>query len=245
MTSTEAIIYQLKQLKGKPFKQKAEHIITYFWLPILLALVLLGSIVSYIVHITTQKDVALNILCLNTLAEQETAEAYLAEFSEAAGIDLEKYEMHISTDLLLDDTDLSGSYDIAQLLAAQIAAQSLDVIVADLETATYCFYQEYYENLDQVLTPQQLEQYAEFLLYVDMAVVRQLRSELAVTLPIFPDPTKPEAMAEPVAVALRIPQDSAFKDTCYPYMETDIGIGLVVNSQNLSNALAFLKYIME
>ena len=28
MTSTEAMIYQLKNLKGKPLKQKLEHIIT-------------------------------------------------------------------------------------------------------------------------------------------------------------------------------------------------------------------------
>lgn len=245
MTSTEAIIYQLKQLKGKPFKQKAEHILTYFWLPILLVLVLLVGLISDIVHITTQKDVALNVVCLNTFAEQETAEAYLAGFSQAAGIDLEEYEMYISTNMMLDDHDISDSYGISQLLTAQIAAQSLDVIAADLETATYFFYQGYYENLDQVLTPQQLKQYADYLLYVDMAVVRQLQGDMTEALPIFPDPTQPEAMIEPVAVALRIPRDSVFKDTCYPYIGTDIGIGLVVNSQNISNALAFLNYVME
>jgi len=38
MTPTEATIYHLKKLKGKPLKQKIEHIATFFWLPIVIAI---------------------------------------------------------------------------------------------------------------------------------------------------------------------------------------------------------------
>ena len=45
MTSAEAMLYQLKNLKGKPLKQKLEHIFTYYWIPILVVAVLAGTYV--------------------------------------------------------------------------------------------------------------------------------------------------------------------------------------------------------
>ena len=75
MTSTEAMIYQLKNLKGKPFKQKVEHIVTYFWLPIVITLVILISLGSYIVHVVTMKDMALSVNCLNAFSDAEAGTA--------------------------------------------------------------------------------------------------------------------------------------------------------------------------
>ena len=90
MTSTEAMIYQLKNLKGKPFKQKVEHIVTYFWLPILLTVAILYGLGAYIVHVVTMKDTALSVICLNTYADNALANEYVTNFALDAGIDLEE-----------------------------------------------------------------------------------------------------------------------------------------------------------
>lgn len=71
MTSTEAAIFQLKNLKGKPLKQKLEHIFTYYWIPILVTTAFLIFAISYIVYIATMKDSALSVICINAFAEQE------------------------------------------------------------------------------------------------------------------------------------------------------------------------------
>ena len=244
MTSTEAIIYQLKNLKGKPFKQKIAHIVTYFWLPIVITLAILIGLGSYIVHLVTTKDTALSVICLNTYADSAQANEYITSFAENAGINLEEYEVFISTGLTLDDQDLTTSYNTAQVIAAQVAAHSVDMLAGDLGTATRYFYQEMFWELDQVLTPEQMEKYADYFLYADMAVVRQLRKELEES-PVFPNPTKPEEMAEPVAVALRIPMDSGLMENCYSYLKTDIAVGIVATAPNLDNVLSFLDYIME
>lgn len=244
MTSTEAMIYQLKNLKGKPFKQKVEHIVTYFWLPIVITLAIVIGLASYIVHIVTAKDTALNVICLNAYADNENARTYINDFATEIGIDLEEYEVHISTDLTLDDQDLASAYNTAQVIVAQVAAHSVDVLAADLETLTRYFYQEMFWELDQVLTPEQMEKYADYILYADMAVVRKLQEELE-EAPVFPDPTKPEEMAEPFPIAVRVPEDSGFKKNCYTYWKSDVAFGLVATTENMENTLAFLDYIME
>lgn len=244
MTSTEAMIYQLKNLKGKPFKQKVEHIVTYFWMPIVVTLVILIGLVSYIVHLVTMKDTVLNVMCLNAYCDNALATAYVNDFAEKAGIDLEEYEVLISTDLTLDDQDLSAAYNTAQVIVAQVAAHAVDLIAGDLETANRYFYQEMFWELDQILTPEQLEAYSDYFLYADMAVVRQLQQEV-IENPVYPDPTKPEEMAEPVAVAIRVPENSGFKANCYTYWKTDIALGIVATTENMETVLAFLDYIME
>ncbi len=244
MTSTEAMIYQLKNLKGKPFRQKVEHIVTYFWLPIVLTLAILIGLGSYIVHLATAKETALQVICINAYADNAQANAYVTGFAEQAGIDLEEYEVHISTDLTLDDQDLNTSYNTAQVIVAQVAAHCVDLMAGDLETFTRYFYQEMFWELDQVLTPQQQEKYSEYFLYADMAVLRQLQEEL-IEAPVFPDPTKPEEMAEPVAIGLRLPADSGFKESCYTYWKTDIALGIVATTEHMETVLAFLDYIME
>ena len=155
MTSTEAMIYQLKNLKGKPFKQKVEHIVTYFWLPILVTVGILFVSISYIVHLATLKDTALNVICLNTYGDHALASEYINGFAQEAGIDPEEYEVYISTDLNLDDQNLSEAYNTAQVIVAQVAAHSVDMIAGDLATATRYFYQEMFWELDEILSPEE------------------------------------------------------------------------------------------
>lgn len=245
MTSTEAMIYQLKNLKGKPLKQKVEHIVTYFWLPIVVTLAILIGLGSYIVHIVTMKDTALNVICLNAYSDLEVAKSYVTDFAENAGIDLEEYEVYISTDLTLNDADLNSSYNTVQVLVAQVAAHSVDILAGDQKNTIRYFYQEMYHDLTQVLTPAQQEAYGEYFLYADMAVVRRLEDQLLEEAPEYPDPTKPEEMEEPVPVALLVPEGSGFMESCYPYHKNNVVVGIVATTDNMENALAFLDHIMQ
>ena len=244
MTSTEAMIYQLKKLKGKPLKQKIEHILTYFWLPIVVFLVLVIALGAYIFHLATIKDIALSVTCINAFAESVDTETLISEFAQKAEIDLSEYDVRISADSMLSDTDPSAYYYASQKIAAQISAHSIDLLAADLETATDYFYQAIYRDLSQLLTPQQSMQYSEHFLYVDMAVVRLLMEEEIETIR-FPDPQKPEEMEDPVPVALLLDGNSEFVAKFYPHSKGSVAIGVLFNSENLENVLAFLDFIMQ
>ena len=103
MTSKEAMIYQLKQLKGKPLKDKIEHIVTYYRgliLGVVIALALCGFLIF---HYATAKEEALNIICLNSFAGAETTDSFCQEFIQAAGIDPEKQRVRLNTSMIASD----------------------------------------------------------------------------------------------------------------------------------------------
>lgn len=243
MTSTEAMIYQLKKLKGKPLKQKVQHILTYFWIPILAIVVILGSAVSYIVHLATVKEQVLSVVCINAVAEQQKKDTFAREFLENEGIDTKENEVWLSTDIMISANDPMSSYDAAQYLVTWIATQSVDVMAGDIETMTQYFYQGFMADLTEILTPEQQEAYGEYFLYMDMAVFEQKENDPEAAL-VYPDPANPETMERPVPVALWLPEDGAFTELCYARAADRAAISVVVNSPNIANALAFVDYIM-
>ena len=244
MTSTEAMIFQLKNLKGKPLKQKLEHIFTYYWIPIMVIVVILGVAVSYIVHLATMKDSGLTVTCINAYAERDQVEAYITEFAQQAKIDLDQYEVRLSTDMTILNDDLMNSYDTIQTLTAQIAGQTIDMIVSDPQTLSLYIYQDIFVDLTQVLDPEQQTEYEQHYLYMDIAFFKKIE-----TLPEgsieYPDPTKPELMEQPVPVALLLPENGEFQQLCYPHKPDEVAVGILFNSQNIDNAQAFLDYIMK
>lgn len=188
MTSTEAMLYQLKQLKGKPLKQKLEHIVTYFWLPILLTAAILIATVSYIVHLVTLKEDALNVMCVNAVSYIEAEEAFMNEFAQSVGIDPDAYVVDMSTTLSVSTEALYNSYEAAQAMVAQLAAGSVDVMAADIDTLQPYFYGDFFYDLRDVLTADQQETYRAYYLYMDLAVMRELLDAVN-EAPVYPDPT--------------------------------------------------------
>jgi len=243
MTSKEAITYQLKQLKGKPLKKKIEHIFTYYWGPILGVMIALCLGGYLIFHFATTKEEALNVVCLNSFASEETADSFCRDFIQAAGIDPEKEEVRLNMGLIVSDALATETYEAIQMLAAQVAGGTVDVMVGDLDAMGIFLYQDYFCDLTQVLTPQQQTQLQDSLLYIDLVYMEAKLSGEEVPTP-FPDPAKPEEMEQPVPVALLLPQENSFRQMCYGSIKTPIVVGLVVNSGNTQNALAFLDYIL-
>ena len=243
MTSKEAMIYQLKQLKGKPLKDKIEHIVTYYRgliLSVVIALALCGFLIF---HYATAKQEALNIICLNSFAGAETTDSFCQEFIQAAGIDPEKQRVRLNTSMIASDMIPAETAETIQALSAQAAAGSLDVMVADLDAFGIFLYQDYFCDLSKILTPEQQTRLKAHMLYIDLVYLEAKLSGEEVPTP-FPDPTKPGEMEQPVPVALLLPQENTFRTLCYGAIKTPIAVGIVANSNNTQNALAFLDYIL-
>ena len=242
MTITEAIIHQLKQLKGKPLKEKLEHILTYFWGPILGILLVILLCIFLIFHSSTHKEEALNVICLNSFIKTEEANKISEEFAHFSGIDTEKYTVRLNTGMLVSDLTPTDTYETIQTLSAQVAAGAVDILVADMDAFGIFLYQDYFCDLTQILTPEQQARLKDYIIYVDRTYMEAKLSGKEVPIP-FPDPTKPEEMDQPVPVALLLPADNEFVQKNYSSIKAQIAFGIVVNGRNQENALAFLDYV--
>ena len=247
MTTNEAARKHWLELKDKPLKEKVEHIVTYYGIVILTILAVVIFTVSYTIHLLTLKDSALNITCMGASVTQKEADDFANAFGEFAGIDLEQYEVDISTNL---SSYLQGgsdkAYEAAEIMVALVASREVDALVSDKTTLLPYMYQRIFSDLTDILTPEQQARYRDCFLYADDSIIQELKDMSVVEeLPQFPDPTKPELMERPVPVAVRIPEQTEFFDLCFSGMKDIAAYGIVINSENLDNALAFLDYIMK
>lgn len=241
MTQHEAVIQQLKALRGKSFKYKTKHIFTYYKIPIIAILLAVIFAVSYANHLMSAKNTVLHISCLDTTALKENEEAFISALSQAAGIDCEKETIIISTDLTTQEEGYAG-----EILAAQIIGGMIDILAFKEEAGMEWLYQDVFADLSEVLTIEQQEKYKNYFLYVDAAVLEKTDNLNEITGTIsFPDPTKPEAMEKPIPVLIRITDDTEFANIFFSDKKGSVMIGIVANAPNMNNALFFIEYLME
>ena len=246
MTSKEAARKHWLELKDKPFKDKVEHIVTYYGIVILIILSVLIFAVSYTVHLLTLKDSALNITCIGATVTQKRVDAFVEDFASTAGIDTQEYEVDLSTNLSsYQQGNYGNAYDTAEIMMAMVASKKVDAILSDTTTFIPYMYQGLFADVSKTLTAEQVERYKDLFLYADQAIADELRDMTVVEeLPEFPDPTKPENMKQPVPIAIRIPENTDFYKAFFPNLEGYAACGIAVNAVNVENTLAFLDYIM-
>lgn len=244
MTSKEYAIYQLKQLKGKTLKEKIEHILTYYWVPIVAFLSVLILLISLIVHYATLKEPALAVCCVNSSADSEKMQRYVDVFAQNQGIDLSEYEVELRLNLMIDTSEVSVDYQNTQLLLGLLGSGSADVMTADTDTMIRYAYQGAYVDLSEVMNAEQLETLAPYLLYIDQAYQEELEKE-PVENPSYPEPTKPEGMERPIPVVIKMESQWELAQICYGELADNAAIGIVVMGENRENAIAFLDFILE
>lgn len=241
MTSREAAIYNLKKLKGRPLKEKITYILTYFWAPITAVLATIVVLVSLIVHWASIKPTALILCCINSSGEQTAVDDYLQEFAQAQGIDTEAYELE--SNMMFLGMGEETSYQHAEIFSALLMSGNLDAIAADRDTVVRYAYQEAFMDVRELLTPEQLEALEPYFLYIDLSRLEEM-DEFSEDGYDYPDPTKPEEMAQPVPVAITLQPEWDFTKACYPYTSGEDAVGLSAMPKNAENAQAFLQYIL-
>ena len=243
MTTREATREAWRNLKGKPLKDKLVHIGTYYWPYILVAgffLVLSGSVICTAV---TAKDTALQGYFISTMQQEEDPGNFRQDFAAFAGIDTEKYEITLTA----SSYAVSGSTDMSiadsQIVASWSASGALDVLGGDLAALLNFAYHDYFLDLREVLSPEQLKKWEAHLIYMDWEVYQQISSsdELSCELP---DPAVPESMEDPIPVAIVIPESSVLWDS-YTFLGESPAVGIIINSPRREAAVRFLEYILK
>ncbi len=241
MTSREATIHNLKKLKGQPLKNKIAYILSNFWIPIVAVLGAVVFVVSMIVGWANQRPTVFNLCCINSNADPETVQGYLQEFAKAQEIDTE--ENYVLADMIYLGQGTDADYQSAQIFSAKMIAGDLDVMTAHYATLISHAYQEAFVDLRELLTPEQMETLAPYLLYMDRSRVEEMNTFSDEPRQI-PSPSKPEEMEQPIPVAIILQPDWEFTKACYPLFCGEDAVAVMANSNNAANAQAFLQFVL-
>ena len=148
MRYKENIKKALKELHGA---ERAEYILSYFKLPIILALVLIIIIISIVYRWATARNTVLYAAVINISVEDKAlTDALTIDYIAASDLDPGKYEIALTPNLYLskdtDDDNASYAYASTVKLMAMTEAKQLDVVImsesaADIMTTAGYLYE--------------------------------------------------------------------------------------------------------
>lgn len=169
MSKRDRVIPSLKELKadmqGMTFKEKADHLWTYYkeWL-----LVLLLVVVAISVAVTSIQNLSKNIVCSATYANISITPAgmrYMTEsFAEELGVDNvhDVVEVNYTNfQSLVDPTSSENNYNAAQLLVNMVAAGRMDYALMDKLAMEFYITQEVFLDLREFFTEAEIRELDE------------------------------------------------------------------------------------
>lgn len=255
MTTNEAVKQAWQSMKDRPVKERLRFFWDYYKWHTIAAVVLVVFLVSYISAILAEPDFKLNGLLLNAYSYsnyeqvQEECQTLANAFTEDYAIDQSVLEVVLDPSRVYytDGENTSYNSDTLQLILTYTAADALDFIVGDQEAMMEIAYMEVYRDLHGFLNEEQLEAYDGDILYIDYAVVVERQEALDRNLDdsdiVYPDPTDPEGMAEPIPVLIRV-SDSQKLRSIYTQSGENLFLGFT-GSNKSGLDIPFLEYLLE
>lgn len=231
-------------------RQKLEYIWDYYKIHIMLFVFILFFIVFFIYTNVTTKDTVLQGFFLNPLAKADTIQEFKDDYLVLYPIDNSKEDIIFDTSIyyLSNDSTDTTSYQSLQVLTTRIAAGEIDFIIADNAILNNFSYNEYFCNLFEILTEDQVKKYEPYFLYYDLAVLEKINnidftSEEYIEIAV-PDPSKPELMEQPVPVMIDVSKSDQLS-TLYLGSSKNNALAFFSNSEHIGKALEFLEFIMN
>lgn len=158
---------RITPFKELSFKQKAEHIWTYYKWHIMIPVFAIVAAISIGFSVYENfKDSALYVVFLNSEFDDETGDALMDEFIDYADIDMSGRKITLDSSMNIYRKD--GSSDTASLssnqkLLAMYTSIEMDLIIGDTANFEYFALQGSFVPLDEVLSADMLEKYSELL----------------------------------------------------------------------------------
>ena len=215
---------QHKKMKGKSLKEKFQYFWEYYRVATLVTFLVAVFLGNLIYTVATAKDNALYAVFVNGYTDMDTEE-YMAGFDEYAQIDTKNYSTTLETNFTLSQ-DSADTYAVANLqkFAAQVAAQEVDVMIADPDTFNQYAENGYLGGLNEFLSEETLSRYSDRLIYANIP----------------DDDTEEEG---PVGIDIA---DCVLLQETQAYAGYDnVYFGILVNTEHAENAEKFLEYIFQ
>jgi len=240
-------------LENGTFKEKISYFIDYYGLRTVIIIAVLALIGSFIYQQITKPDVLLNGIVLNvqSFKEGDPVRDLADGFLEYIDMNSKEYDVSLNTSFTLhasNDPAKANDYETSYAMMIQCGAGAVDFISSPLNVLTSYGYNELFFNLEDLLPEEEMNIYEPYLLYVDLAVIEQIKeandNNQDVNEITYPDPAKPEEMEKPVPVFIDVTKSEKMKNIYNDSSDTLV-VGIVANAPNPERMSDFLTYLFE
>ena len=244
MNISQYIKNEQEKMKDKSWKERLAYFWDYYKWYVLVVLVALVLIVQTVTTVVNQKEILLKGILIDGIGTVEEPEI-LQQFYADNGIDTAKQEVYLNTGLALDSgipSVVSTSY---QRIHAGIGAADTDFLMG-YEYAIQRFAYDtsnVFADLRDILSPELLEQWEEYLYYVDASVIEAIKNAPQEEIPL-PDPKKPAEMEEPVPVAVDVSACEEFTSVYYS-PDRAVYMAVVINAPHRDLTAQFMEYLLS
>lgn len=248
MTIIEYIKKEHANIKEKPKEERWRYFWDYYkWhvLAVVLAVVLLTQTV---VGIINRKEVVFSGILLNCIINVND-DQFLQDFYDFAGIDSRSQEAAFYTDLILTEKNTKSDVTVFQRIMAGAATKETDFVVGQPENFPMCAYStaRILMDLRTLLDEDTISRLSDRLYYIDGAVLEKLSAPVGETIDAdiaIPDPTKPEAMEDPIPVGIDVSDLTDFQ-TAYYFPDTTLYLGIISNTSRPELAKQFINFLFS
>ena len=174
----------------------------------------------------------------------------MQDFAEEYNINTLDYSLILDTDLHYMTTvtsDIASSnYEAMEVMSTRSATGELNFITGDLDSLVSLGYNEFFNNLYEVLTPEQYELYEPYMLYIDEKLISELNDipwgEAIPNINI-PNPREPENMEKPIPILIDLTKSEKL-NTVYNLQFDTLVLG-IVNATNAETTVQLIEYLMQ
>lgn len=235
-------------IKNAPLKKKLQYFWDYYRWYAFGVLFIIAAIFIFVRTAQKSTETILYSMFFNTNSEESFHDEMSQEFHDYANIEDEKQIALIDIGYLLStDSSMPGVQAAHQKISIFTQTNQLDILGGPVDSMNACIYNTYLCDLRTVLTKEQLTKYEPYFLYADEAILTAKQEaakrseEYTFT---YPDLAKPEAMEQPVPIALNVSACEKIR-MIYPDSEDTIAVGVSVGTIHLEQALDFIDYLFE
>lgn len=213
-------------IKNAPLKERLEYYWEYYRAPVFGTLLAVGLIISFIVSIVSKPEYVLNGYFINRywlMDEGEDCQPFAREYLEYRGYDVDKYGMGINGTLSYVVTDedeelVESTLYAIQLIGAQCGAGSVDFMVADIVTVREFDGANYFIDLREIYSEEELKRYEDQLVYSEN------------------DSSKP--------IAIDVTESQKLQDV-YAMRHDELVIGIFGNAEHTEEGKYFIEYLLQ
>lgn len=174
-----------EKLKPMTWKQRIDHIWTYYRAVFLFAAVAILLPVGLVISLTTKKDVAFGGMAINVDMRKVGVTYLTDDWFDRIGGDPKKEVAELYANAFDPETgDLESTYGVAMSTIARAESKTLDYIIVDQATMEFYIVQEIYMDLSNVFTAEELAAFGQ-----DKVITVTPEDQLEVRMPIAIDIT--------------------------------------------------------
>ena len=247
-------------IKKENFKVQFLYFWEYYKWYVLGPLLAIAFIIYYIYTSANAKDFAFYSVMLNSTEYHpyvsntlelgtHTVDEHADDFSAYIDMDEDKYWILLDTSIQIhDNPDERETSEGIEKLVTYLNAGEIDTLVTGSSDFAEYAYDSQFHDLREIMTPEQLAKYEPYFFYVD----RKILDEVKIAMDNFdysyqlivPDPTKPEAMEDPIPVGIYV-HDSQYLMNTFVFEEAEIVMGIYVNAPHVETAFDYLDFLLD